>query len=223
MCGRFVITLDSGTFQQELDLGEMPPDWHARYNVAPTQPIAAVLEAQTRQVEWLRWGLIPSWAKSIDIGSRLINARSETVMEKPSFRQAFAQRRCIILANGFYEWQRSKEKKGSSIPYFFYLKNRKPFGFAGLWEIWQAPTGQIIRSCTILTTQANQMVAPIHDRMAVILQGADLWKWVLPGKPEEHLSLLKPYPDEQMAYYPVSSIVNNPGQDVADCMLPVTD
>lgn len=223
MCGRFAITLDAETFQQELELGEMPSDWHSRYNVAPTQPIAAILDAQTRRVEWLRWGLIPSWAKNIDIGSRLINARAETVVEKPSFRQAFAQRRCIILANGFYEWQHPKEKKGTSIPYYFYLKNHKPFGFAGLWEVWQSPTGQLVRSCTILTTQANPMIAPIHDRMAVILNSADLWKWVLPGKPEEHLSLLRPYPEDQMACHPVSQIVNNPGQDVADCILPATD
>jgi putative SOS response-associated peptidase YedK len=223
MCGRFTIALDAETFQQQLELGEMPPDWRSRYNVAPTQPIAVVLEAQTRPVEWLRWGLIPSWAKNIDIGSRLINARSETVMEKPSFRQAFTQRRCIILADGFYEWQHTEGKKGASTPYHFHLKNHRPFGFAGLWEVWQPPAGEPVRSCTILTTQANLLVAPIHDRMPVILEGADLWKWILPGKPEEHLSLLKPYPEQQMACYPVSQIVNSPGQDIVDCMLPITD
>ena len=132
-------------FTTQLELGELPADWQPRYNVAPSQPVAAVTDAHSRQVEWLRWGLIPFWAKDMAIGNRLINARSETVTEKPSFRQAFAQRRCLILADGFYEWQRSKEKKSPSTPYHFHRKDRGAFAFAGLWERWRNPEGG--RSC----------------------------------------------------------------------------
>ncbi len=221
MCGRFTITLAADEVHEQLELGELPHDWQPRYNVAPSQPVAAVLDAASREVEWLRWGLIPFWAKDMDIGNRLINARSETVTEKPSFRQAFAQRRCLILADGFYEWQRSKEKKGPSVPYHFHRKDRAPFAFAGLWERWRNPEGGELRSCTILTTAANGVVAPVHDRMPVMLSGADLWAWLAPGKPEEHLALLKPYPEDWMDRFPVSPVVNNPGRDVPECAQPL--
>ena len=221
MCGRFTITLAADEVHEQLELGELPPDWRPRYNVAPSQPVAAVTDPQSRQVEWLRWGLIPFWAKDMAIGNRLINARSETVTEKPSFRQAFAQRRCLILADGFFEWQRSKEKKSPSVPYHFHRKDRGVFAFAGLWERWRSPEGEELRSCTILTTSANGVVAPVHDRMPVILSGADLWAWLNPAKPEAHQALLKPYPEDWMEAYPVSRVVNNPGQDVPECVLPV--
>ena len=221
MCGRFTITLAADEVHEQLELGELPRDWQPRYNVAPSQPVPAVTDAQSRQVEWLRWGLIPFWAKDMAIGSRLINARSETVTEKPSFRQAFAQRRCLILADGFYEWQRSKEKKSPSIPYHFHRKDRGAFAFAGLWERWRNPEGEELRSCTILTTAANGVVAPVHDRMPVILSGADLWAWLNPAEPAELQALLKPYPEDWLEAYPVSRVVNNPAQDVPECVLPV--
>lgn len=221
MCGRFTITLAADEVHEQLELGELPINWQPRYNVAPSQPVAAVTDAQSRQVEWLRWGLIPFWAKDVAIGNRLINARSETVTEKPSFRQAFAQRRCLILADGFFEWQRSKDKKIPSIPFHFHRKDRAAFAFAGLWEQWRSPEGDELRTCTILTTSANGVVAPVHDRMPVILSGSDLWAWLAPAKPEAHLALLKPYPEDWMARYPVSRVVNSPGQDVPECVLPV--
>lgn len=221
MCGRFTITLAADEVHEQLELGELPRDWQPRYNVAPSQPVAAVTDAQSRDVEWLRWGLVPYWAKDVAIGNRLINARSETAAEKPSFRQAFAQRRCLILADGFYEWQRAKEKKFPSIPHHFHLKDRSAFAFAGLWERWRSPEGEELRSCTILTTSANGVVAPVHDRMPVMLSGADLWTWVGPAKPEELMALLKPYPESLMDGYPVSRVVNNPSQDVPDCIVPV--
>ena len=220
MCGRFTITLAAGEVHDQLELGELPVDWRPRFNAAPTQPVAAVTDAHSRQVEWLRWGLIPFWAKDMAIGSRLINARSETVVEKPSFRQAFAQRRCLILADGFYEWQRSPDKKVPSTPYHFHRKDRAAFAFAGLWEQWRSPEGGEVRSCTILTTTANGLVAPVHDRMPVILSGGDLWAWLAPAKAEEHLALLKPYPEEWMERYPVSRRVNSPALDVAELALP---
>lgn len=222
MCGRFTITLAADEVHEQLELGELPRDWQPRYNVAPSQPVAAVTDAQSRKVERLRWGLVPFWAKDVAIGNRLINARSETAAEKPSFRQAFAQRRCLILADGFFEWQRPKEKKFPSIPYHFHRADRGAFAFAGLWERWRSPEGEELRTCTILTTSANGVVAPVHDRMPVILSGADLWAWLNPAKPEELKALLKPYPESLMDSYPVSRVVNNPSQDVPDCIVPVS-
>lgn len=221
MCGRFTIMVDAETVQEQLELGGLPPNWRPRYNVAPTQPVAVVLDAQTRQVEWLRWGLVPAWAKDPEIGSRLINARSETVTEKPSFRSAFARRRCILLADGFYEWQHLEGKKGPAVPYYFHLKDRRAFGLAGLWESWNAPDGSILRSCTILTTQANALVAPVHERMPVILSGAEIWRWILPAEPAEHMGLLRPFSAEAMERTPVSRSVNRPEYDAPDCALPV--
>lgn len=221
MCGRFTIMLDADELKETLELNSMPDDWRPRYNVAPTQPVAVIKDAALRQVEWMRWGLIPAWAKDMEIGSRLINARSETVTEKPSFRSAFARRRCVLLADGFYEWQRSTDKKIPAVPFFFFRKGHKPFGFAGLWETWHSPTGEEIQSCTILTTDANETVRPVHERMPVMLDETNLWNWILPADPQVHLGLLKPYPVEKMDRYPVSKIVNDPARDVPECAAPI--
>ena len=217
MCGRFTIMLDADELKETLELGNLPEDWRPRFNVAPTQPVAVVADAVRRNVEWMRWGLIPSWAKDVEIGNRLINARSETVTEKPSFRKAFLSRRCIILADGFYEWKKQEGKKSAAIPYHFHKKDRSPFGLAGLWEIWRSPEGQDIRSCTILTTRANGVVLPVHERMPVILDGEDMWRWVAAGSPESHLGLLRPYPEEYFESTMVSTKVNSPGLDAPDC------
>ena len=221
MCGRFTITLDADELKESMELSSLPNDWRPRFNVAPTQLVVVVTDANIRQGEWMRWGLIPGWAKDMEIGSRLINARSETITEKPSFRSAFVQRRCILLADGFYEWQRSEDKKVPSIPYFFYRKGHKPFGIAGLWETWQNPAGEEIRSCTIITTAANELVRPVHDRMPVLLDKSNMWTWILPGAPEQHLALLKPYPDEAMESHIVSKTVNDPARDAPECLTPV--
>lgn len=221
MCGRFTITLAAEDVREQLELGEMPADWQPRFNVAPTQAVPAVLDDTARSVEWLRWGLIPFWAKDESIGSRLINARSETVMEKPSFRQAFARRRCLILADGFYEWKRPKEKKAPSTPYYFQRKDQQAFAFAGLWEQWRDPNGKDVRSCTLLTTAANGVVAPVHDRMPVMLSGKDLWAWLAEAEPEKHLALLKPFPADWMSAVPVSRAVNSPQLDGPDLLRPV--
>ncbi len=220
MCGRFTITLEAPDLQENLGISEMPADWIPRYNVAPTQPVAAVVDLQTRRAEWLRWGLIPSWAKDPAIGDRLINARSETLTEKPSFRQAFARRRCLILADGFYEWQRFPNQKGPSQPFHFHRIDKKPFAFAGLWETWKPPEGELIRSCTIITCAANEVVAPVHERMPVMLSGESLWKWLEPANQDKLQELLKPYPPEWMTKVPISRLVNNVKVDSPELVAP---
>ncbi len=212
---------------QVFDLAEVPI-LEPRYNIAPTQLVPTVLrtpkadrkpspEHSDRQLQMLRWGLIPSWAKEPAIGARLINARAETVTEKPSFRAAFRHRRCLVVADGFYEWQRQERKKQ---PFYFRLQDGQPFGFAGLWERWEAADGEVIESCTILTTAANELVRPIHDRMPVILDRKDYDLWLDPMVQVEPLQqLLRPYQAEAMMSYPVSTQVNKAGNNSPECII----
>jgi putative SOS response-associated peptidase YedK len=221
MCGRFTLTLDPGELREELDLGPIAAELHARFNIAPTQPVAVVTEPEKRQVELFKWGLVPSWAKDPTIGSRLINARSETLAEKPSFRKAFERRRCLILADGFFEWAHAGEKTARKTPYYFHLASGQAFTFAGLWEIWRSPGGEDLHSCTIITCPANERIAAFHDRMPVILPEAVRWKWLDPAaKPADLNSFLTPYPAGEIAYHPVSPIVNSPAVDEPACILP---
>mgnify|MGYP000853121247 FL=1 len=221
MCGRFSLTLDADEVRQALRLGEIPPDWQPRYNIAPSQPVAVVMDAETRDVRWMRWGLIPSWAKDETIGSRLINARAETLVEKPSFRSAFARRRCLILADGFYEWLRPATGKGRSQPYYFRLKSRKPFALAGLWETWRsAPEAQPLTTCTIITCAANAMVAPVHERMPVMLAEEPAWDWLTIDHQAVLRAMLAPFPPEEMEALPVERFVNDPAFDSPDCLKP---
>lgn len=221
MCGRFTLTLDPDELREALQLGQFPPQWIPRYNIAPSQPVAAVTDAGTRAVEFLRWGLVPSWAKDISIGNRLINARAETLNEKPSFRTALKKRRCLILADGFYEWAKPKQTRSASIPFYFQRKDSKPFAFAGLWEIWHSPEEDVLRSCTIITTGANGVVAPIHDRMPVIVDASTAWKWMQDAPVESLLSYLKPYPADQMNAYQVQRDVNDPNIDRQGLITPL--
>jgi putative SOS response-associated peptidase YedK len=221
MCGRFTITIDADTMQQQLGLIGMPDDFQPRYNVAPTQPVAVVANAEQREAEWMRWGLIPSWAKDAAIGNKLINARAETVAEKPSFRSAFAKRRCLVLADGFYEWQKGGAPGGRAQPFLFRLEDGKPFAFAGLWEFWRSPEGQDMRTCTIITCDANDCVKPVHPRMPVLLSGDDLWAWLALEDSKELQAMLKPYPAERMVRFPVSTQVNRPELDQPDLVQPV--
>ncbi len=223
MCGRFTLFLAADDLREELELNSLPPDWTPRYNVAPTQPVLAVTDATTRNAEWMRWGLVPSWAKDLSIGSRMINARAETLAEKPSFRAAFARRRCLIPANGFYEWQKLASGKGPSQPYFITLKDGKPFCFAGLWELWRSPEGEDVRSCTIITTSPNERVAKIHDRMPVILTGEQMWNWLTWNDAARLNSLLVPYPADEMQAVRVGSMVSNPNVDVPGLISPIKD
>lgn len=209
MCGRYAQRTDPKRLAKAFGVAEAP-EAEPRYNIAPTQDVLAVHQsADGREVTFYKWGLIPSWAKDTAIGARLINARSETVTEKPAFRQAFKKRRCIIPADGFYEWQRIAGRKQ---PFFFKMKDESPFGFAGLWEHWEGSGNQTINSCTILTTEANEVLRPVHDRMLVILHPDDYELWLDGGEREQSLlkELLRPYAAEGMTGYPVSTLVNSP-------------
>ncbi|NET35446.1 MAG: SOS response-associated peptidase [Cyanothece sp. SIO1E1] len=222
MCGRFSQSQSSETIATAFQLSTMPAI-APRYNIAPSQAISTIrvtLEQPERQHQLLRWGLIPAWSKDNKIGTRLINARAETIAQKPSFRAAFKQRRCLIIADGFYEWQRLETGKQ---PFYFQMGDRQPFAFAGLWERWQAPMGEAIESCTILTTAANQLLGAIHNRMPVILQPQDYDVWLDPtiNQSEQLQSLLCPYPASAMISYPVSTQVNSPRNDSLDCIQPM--
>src|SRR5918998_1491873 len=191
MCGRYTLTVPTDKLAAEFGLDEVRADLSPNFNVAPTQSVAVVVaEGGKRRLETLRWGLVPSWADDPEIGSRMINARSETAPEKPSFRSAFRRRRCLIPADGFYEWKRLN---GSKQPYYFRIDGGRPFAFAGLWENWNKD-GEI-RSCAILTTTANDLVEEVHERMPVILPRDHYDAWLDPGAEEEELAaLLVPYP-----------------------------
>lgn len=209
MCGRFAQRTDPKRVAKWFGVEEVP-ELEPRYNIAPTQEITAVRETEDgREMAFYKWGLIPSWAKDTSMGARLINARSETVREKPAFRHAFKQRRCIIPADGFYEWQRTDGRKQ---PFFFQMRDESPFGFAGLWEQWKGEEGQVINSCTILTTAANEVLRPVHDRMPVILRPDDYSLWLDHDtrKLEVVVDLLRPYPADEMTSYPVSTLINSP-------------
>lgn len=221
MCGRFTLTLDPGELQALLDLGPFVHIVQPRYNIAPSQPIPIVKHPEKREVELYKWGLVPSWADDPKIGYRMINARSETAYEKPSFRAAFSRRRCLILADGFFEWH--AEKKGApKTPYLFKLKNDHPFTFAGLYEHWQAPEGGELHTCTILTCPPNDLVKDYHDRMPVMLGEHTRWQWLEESTDKETLlDFLIPYPAEEMKCYPVSRAVNSPENDGPEVLEPM--
>jgi putative SOS response-associated peptidase YedK len=224
MCGRFTLTIDPAQLVQQFNLSAPPPaDLGPRYNIAPTQPVAVIAnEDGPRKLELFQWGLIPSWAKDAKIGNSLINARAETLAEKPAFRTALKRRRCLVLADGFYEWQKLEGRKQ---PMYIQLKDGQPFAFAGLWETWR-PGGAdspVLKTCTIITTEPNALTATIHNRMPVILPPADYEAWLTPGElpAVEALALLHTYPAEAMQARPVSTAVNSPAHDSETCIQPL--
>ena len=211
MCGRYTLRTPVDTLAERFEIDDTPSSTAASYNVAPTQGVATVLvEDGKSKLEMLHWGLIPSWADDPSIGNKMINARAETVAEKPSFRKAFRNHRCLVLTDGFYEWQKTGNGKQ---PYYIRMEDGSPFAFAGLWESWQ--NGREIRSATIITTEANDVVAPIHNRMPVILHPEDYDLWLDPDFDEKEplTTLLKPYPAEMMEAHPVSRRVNSPSNN----------
>lgn len=224
MCGRFTLTTSTEQLCNVAGVEELPL-FEARYNIAPTQPILAVRETLSdrneieRQGALLRWGLVPSWAKDLSIGNRLLNARSETVHEKPAFRRAFASRRCLILANGFYEWKKVGKTKQ---PYAFQMQDESPFAFAGLWEKWQNEEGEEIESATILTTTANGLMAPIHERMPVIIPRDSYSEWLDPSRlARKDLEIfLRPHPSEDLKCFAVSTYVSNARHEGPKCLEP---
>jgi len=222
MCGRFTLASDTETLRQTFIDFEMPVDMAPRYNIAPTQNAAVIPNAE-HKVEFFHWGLIPSWAKDPRIGSRMINARSETLAEKPSFRTAYKRRRCLILADGYYEWQKIPGERLKQ-PVYIHLKSGEPFALAGLWEVWQADGVEApVRSCTIITCPPNRLLAAFHHRMPVILPRAVYAEWLArEARPADLLQpLLVPYSDAEMEVYPVSRGVNRPLNDSPECIMPL--
>jgi putative SOS response-associated peptidase YedK len=224
LCGRFTLTDPNVGLAVQFGLPQIP-DMAPRYNIAPTQPVAAVRvpgPGQAREMVMLHWGLVPFWAKDLKIGAQLINARSETAAEKPSFRAAFLQRRCLVIADGFYEWQK---QNGAKQPYFIRLRHARPFAFAGLWERWEGPGAGPIESCTLLTTEPNDLIRPLHSRMPAILHPDDYSLWLDPEVRQASLvlPLLRPYPALEMEAYPVSRLVNSPNNDTPQCIEPLVE
>jgi putative SOS response-associated peptidase YedK len=220
VCGRFTLTTNLGAIAKRFGVARFLEEVGPRYNIAPTQTVIVVNDDGTRHLTQMRWGLIPSWAKDPAIGNRMINARAETVATKPAFRVALRKRRGLIPADGFYEWQPVGRRKQ---PVRIVLKTREPFGFAGLWESWTSPEGEESRSCTIITTEANELLTPIHDRMPVILNQDAEAVWLDPTIQDSArlLPLLRPYPSEEMEIYQVSTRVNNPDRDGPECIKPL--
>jgi len=230
MCGRFTLTAEMNTLQATFPWLNIPEGMAPRYNIAPSQPVAVVPNDGKNTLDFYVWGLVPFWAKDPQIGNRMINARAETLAEKPSFKTAFRRRRCLVLADGFYEWQRkpiasSSRSTGAKTPMYIKMTSGEPFAFAGLWETWNAPDGSRLITCNIITTEPNELVSQIHNRMPVILPTDAYQTWLDPHEraPSELSPLLKPYPADQMVSYPVSKQVNNPTNDLPICVKPITE
>jgi putative SOS response-associated peptidase YedK len=242
MCGRFTLRTSADAIARQFALLAAPA-FVARFNIAPTQPVPVIrmrgdggtaasgdecgnrfgrcssvpLLSPRRELVWLRWGLVPGWAKDPAIGGRLINARAETVADKPAFRSAVQRRRCLVVADGFYEWQRTGRKKQ---PYFIHLRDDRLFAFAGVWEAWEGADHSTLETCAILTTAANELVRPIHDRMPVILSPAGYAAWLDPAieDPRQLQPLLVPYSSDDMEAQPVGDFVNSPTHDGPRCV-----
>lgn len=257
MCGRYTQTKSGGVIASAFSI-DVPqsgfPSPSPRYNIAPTQPVVAIIQPSAqREYRIFQWGLIPSWSKDPSIGSRMINARAETVAEKPSFRTAFKRRRCLIVADGFYEWKKAEKQKAEEPkikelkikepkskaqkagqrstantkpkkqPYYIQMADQALFGMAGIWESWESGDGSYVESCTILTTEPNALMRPIHNRMPVIIHPADYDLWLDPtvqkGAAVQHL--LRSFEADAMQAYPVSTAVNSPRNESVDCVEPI--
>lgn len=217
MCGRYSITKKFGKVVASIPC-PWPDKFQPRYNLAPTQFGLVVTNEQKPAIKPMRWGLIPGWAKDISIGQKLINARSETLLQKPSFRAALKYRRCLVLSDGFYEWRKSSTRKQ---PVRIRLKSDELFAFAGLWEHWQSPEGTELETYTIVTTSANELIRPLHERMPVILPESAWSEWLDPAaNPTSLISCLQAYPAARMEYYDVSPQLNNVSFDAPACIEP---
>ncbi|NNE43859.1 MAG: SOS response-associated peptidase [Gemmatimonadetes bacterium] len=226
MCGRYTLRTDKTNLAAALEIPEdaFPEDLAPRYNIAPTELVPILIQDTEVRVTLHRWGLVPSWAKDRNMGSRLINARRETITQKPSFRDAFRERRCLVVADGFYEWL-EVEKRKPKIPHYIHLKGGGPFTFAGLWSKWRDPDGPELYTCTIITTEPNDLVRRVHDRMPVIIPPERRSTWLDPanGDETELQALLEPYDQDHMEMYPVTTYVNSPGNEGDLCIEPASD
>jgi putative SOS response-associated peptidase YedK len=223
MCGRFRLSRRKQLVEECFDTASGEEDWAPRYNIAPTQPVAVIsqnLKEPVRKLSLMRWGLIPSWSKDRSVSARMINARSETAATKPAFSDAMKSRRCLIPADAFYEWARAGKTKQ---PYCFEVVEGELFAFAGIWDRWKDPSGQWVKSCSILTTTPNAVTSAVHDRMPVILDPNAYDLWLDPGMTNvtEASGLLKPYDARLMRCYPVSTRINHVANDDEACSAPV--
>lgn len=222
MCGRFTQHHTPEEVAARFEIETTDYLFQPRYNIAPSQLVAAVIARDGRRLVPLKWGLVPYWAKDPAIGNRMINAKAETLAEKPSFKQALARRRCLIPADGFYEWQ--KKGKGPSRPLYIRRRDQGLFAFAGLWEEWDSPEGKTLQTCTIITVEPNELIGEVHHRMAAILRPEDESAWLdAQRKPAELAELLRPYPSEELEIYPVSRAVNSPAFEAPSLIEPNPD
>ncbi len=220
MCARFVIKTPASEIASEFRVQEIFMDLLPSYNVAPTQKVPVVLDDGVYKLISCRWGLVPPWAKDMSFASRMINARAETVAEKPSFKKPFRNSRCLVVADGFFEWRKSGDRK---IPVYITMKDEKPFGFAGLTSNWNSPEGEDICTCSIITTEPNSLLKAIHDRMPVIIDPGDRDGWLDPDLKDNEalLPMLKPFDPELMTAWEVSTEVNSPRNNSPDNIMPV--
>jgi putative SOS response-associated peptidase YedK len=223
VCGRYRLSRRKQLIEEHFDAPDWQDDWSPRYNVAPTQPVPVIRQnpkEPVRELSLMRWGLIPAWSKDPSSAARMINARSETAHTLPAFREAMKLRRCLVPADGFYEWQRRGSAKQ---PFCFEVGDGGLFAFAGLWDRWKDPSGQWVKSCSILTTTPNAVTSAVHDRMPVIIDPDAYDLWLDPGMTDVHVvsELLKPYDPRLMRCYPISTRINHVANDDAECCQPV--
>ncbi len=220
MCGRYTLHHKPEEIEERFDVDAVEELLAPRYNIAPSQIIPVIRQTQSREMAGCKWGLIPFWAKDPKIGNNLINAKAETIAEKPSFKRAFAKRRCLIPADGFYEWQ--KRGKAPSQPMYIRRRDGGLFAFAGLWEEWKSPEGEPIETCTIITVEPNELLSKIHNRMAAILRPGDEAAWIDPKSGvDDLLQMLRPYDSDELEAIPVSRAVNSPAHDSAALIAPI--
>ena len=222
MCGRFTLHHTTRETLERFSVDQSIVDLEPRYNIAPSQAVAVVLQRQQRTLEAFKWGLIPFWARDPKIGNRMINARSETVAQKTAYKTPLKYRRCLIPSSGFYEWNKQGDVR---VPIYIYLKDARPLALAGLWEEWHAPSGETLQSCTIITTRANHFMSSIHHRMPVVFTPKQEEIWLDPSvqNPNQLLLLLQPYPDRDMTAHPVSRQMNVPAFDEPSCIEPLEE
>jgi putative SOS response-associated peptidase YedK len=220
MCGRYSLITELNDLQGRFNFEAQELLYRPRYNLAPTELVLTVWNNGHNVGEFMHWGLIPFWAKDPKIGSRMINARGETVAEKPAFRRALRKRRCLVVADGFYEWKKEGKLR---TPMYIRSRTGEPFAMAGLWEIWKAPSDEYVHSCTVVTTTANSLMEDIHDRMPVILPREAEETWLDTGIEDTKVltDLLIPYPAEDLESYAVSNLVNSPKNDSPECLAPL--
>jgi len=209
MCGRFSFSYSEKFIEENFKIAVDAGIYKPHYNCAPSQNLAVISNENPEKLSFYRWGLIPSWAKEISIGSKLINAKAETILEKPSFKKSFKSRRCLVLADSFYEWKQDKDK----MPFRIHLENERPFAMAGIWDKWKDSEGREINSFSIITTEANELMKNIHHRMPVILPHSEQKNWLVNSDTDYLFSLLRPYNSEEMEAYPISRLVNSPKND----------